>query len=115
MRSPADAKGAWVWLRPQFVKQPSRSHHATQNSVPASLAGGRRSRIKGRVPPGRTTMLLKALSGAGLGTRVPGVVRTVSAVSVDTPVRVVATVLAPVETALGARDPPPPLPLRTSM
>ena len=44
-------------------QHPLHSHHATQNSCPASLAGGRCSRSTGRVPPGRTMMLLNSVSG----------------------------------------------------
>ena len=83
------SKRAVVTRRPQVGKHPLRNHHATQNSCSASLAGDLCSRSTGRVPPGRTLMLLNSASGAGLSTRATEV-RVVSAVMDDTLVRVVA-------------------------
>ena len=99
VRSAEDAKGRCVARRPQDGKHPLRSHHATQNSCPASLAGGRCSRSTGRVPPGRTTMLLNSASGDGLSTRATEVLGVLSAVREDMPLRVDA---CEVETVVGA-------------
>ena len=105
MRSVAFANGTCALLRRQFAKQHPRVHHAMQNSLPASLCGGGWSRRIGRVPPGRTAMPVKSASCTGLSTLVTAV--RVSAVIEETHVFAVVTVLPPVATALGAREPPP--------
>ena len=69
VRSVVSANETCVALRPQFGKQPLRSHRATQKSLPALLRGGRSSRRIRRVPPGATVMFANSVSGAGLSTR----------------------------------------------
>lgn len=81
VRSEGDAKGPCVALRPQFEKQPERSHHA--------------SRIRGR----RTTIL--ANSESGLGFAILGTGARDGSVSADTVVLAVDTVPVLVGTALG--------------
>jgi hypothetical protein len=98
------AKGTCIWCRPQFSKHAPRSHQAMQNSLPVSFVGGRRSRSSGLVPPGRTVMLVNAVSGAGFAARAAGVFPLESAVRVDTPVLDLMTELAPVGVMLGSRD-----------
>ena len=86
MRSPSDANARCVAMRPQFSKQPERSHQPKQNSWPASLLGGRCCRTTGRVPPGRNVILLKSASGCGLATRATAGAPPVGSVRADTAV-----------------------------
>ena len=90
VRSAADANGTCVARFPQLGKHAPRSHHATQNSAPASLDGARLSLRTGRKPPGRTVMALNSASGRGFSTR-ETTVRGVPSVKADTPVENDAT------------------------
>ncbi len=89
VRSAADENGTCVARLPQFGKHAPRSHHATQNSAPASFVGARRSRRMGRNPPARTVMALNSASGLGFSTRAT-MGRGVPSVRAETPVNAVA-------------------------
>jgi hypothetical protein len=68
VRSVGEAKGTWVARRPQEGKHPLLHHHATQNSWPASLDGGRLARRMLPMPL-RSVRDENSVSSVGLSTR----------------------------------------------
>ena len=108
VRSAVDAKGTWAARFPQFGKHAPHSHQATQNSTPASFNGGDCVCRIGRNPPGRTTILENSGSGLGFSIRAT-IVRGMSVVMDDIPVRTDAPEVGAVDPVACVLAPPPPL------